>query len=121
MATIQIDTDFPQITPEQALTGWRREFCVELRGEGAARIFVRALEEGSFKAAELKRAILFQRLDARFGDLAGCVDFMRGDLDQLVDTARRTRPDQTNRFAIVEYDRATWERVQRGLNRWARS
>ena len=40
MATLQIVPDIPEITPAQALTGWHREFCVELLGEGEARIFV---------------------------------------------------------------------------------
>ena len=120
MATLQIEPDFPPITPAQGLAGWRHEFCVELLGEGAARIFVRAVEESSFKATELQRAVLFQRLGTRFTDLAGCVDFMQADLGHLVDTARRTRPNQDNLFATVEYDRAAWERVQQGVDRWAR-
>lgn len=120
MASLQLDLDFPEITPAQSLTGWRREFCVELLGEGAARIFVRAVEETSFKATELQRAILFQRLDVRFTDLEGCVSAMRPDLSRLADTARRTRPDKDNLFATVEYDRIAWERVQHGVDRWAR-
>ena len=120
MASLQLEPDFPEITPAQSLTGWRREFCVELLGEGAARVFVRAVEETSFKATELQRAILFQRLDARFTDLAGCVGAMRPDLSRLADTARRTRPDKDNLFATVEYDRIAWERVQHGVDRWAR-
>ena len=120
MATMQVEPDLPQITPTQSLVGWHREFCVELLGEGKARIFVRAVEESSFKATELQRAILFQRLSARFTDLAGCVDFMQADLGHLVDTARRTRPDKDNLFATVEYDRTAWERVQQGVDRWAR-
>ena len=120
MATLQIEPNFPQITPAQSLTGWRLEFCVQLLGEGAVRIFVRAVEASSFKAAELRRAILFQRLDARFTDLAGCVDAMRADLGRLADTARLTRPDKDNLFATVEYDRTAWERVQSGVDRWAR-
>ena len=120
MATLRVEPDFPQIAPAQALEGWRREFCVELLGDAAARIFVRAVGEGSFKAAELQRGILFQRLGARFTDLAGCVDHLRVDLDHLVDTARRIQPNQENLFATVDYDRASWERVQQGLDRWAR-
>ncbi|NJN36060.1 MAG: hypothetical protein HC794_02185, partial [Nitrospiraceae bacterium] len=95
------------------LTGWRREFCVELLGDGGARIFVRAVEKSSFKAAELQRAILFHRLDSRFRDLEGCVEAIRPDLVCLVDAARRTRPDRGNLFASVEYDRAAWESVKR--------
>ena len=120
MATIHIEPDFPQITPDQSLTGWHREFCVELLGDGAARVFVRAVEASSFKATELRRGVLFQRLDARFTDLAGCVDFIKADFEHLVDTARRTRPDKDNLFATAEYDRTAWERVQQGLQRWAR-
>ena len=43
MASLQIDPHPPQLTPAQHLAGWRREFCAELLGEGAARIFVRAV------------------------------------------------------------------------------
>jgi hypothetical protein len=120
MATLQIEPDMPQITPEHSLTGWRREFCVELRGDGAARIFVRAVETSSFKAAELQRAILFHRLDPRFADLASCVEAIRPDLERLADSARRARPDKDNLFAAVTYERAAWERVQYGLDRWKR-
>lgn len=120
MATLQIDPELPKLTPEQSLAGWRRECCIELLGQGSARVFVRAVQESSFKAAELQRAILFQRLDTRFTDLAGCVAALQADVDRLVDTAKRTRPDKDNLFRTVEYDRAAWERVQQGLDRWAR-
>jgi hypothetical protein len=120
MAELQIDPQLPEITPAQSLSGWRREFCVELLGEGGARIFVRAVEKSSFKASELQRAILFHRLDSRFTDLAGCVEAIRTDITRLADTARRTRPDKENLFASVEYDRSAWERVQHGVERWAR-
>jgi hypothetical protein len=120
MATLQLEPELPDISPAQSLDGWRREFCVELLGEGAARIFVRAVESSSFKATELRRAILFVRLDARFSDLAACVDAIRPDLSSLADTARRSRPDKDNLFATVEYDRNAWERVQRDVDRWAR-
>jgi hypothetical protein len=120
MATLQIDPNLPEITSEQSLTGWRREFCIELLGDGGARIFVRAVEESSLKATELQRAILFHRLDPRFTDLAGCVETIQPDLRRLVDTARRTRPDKENLFAKVEYDRTVWARVQHGVDRWAR-
>ena len=83
MATLQLVPDFPEITPAQALTGWHREFSVELLGEGAARLFVRAVETSSFKATEFQRGILFQRLGARFRDLAGCVDAFRSALRGL--------------------------------------
>ena len=120
MATLQVDSNLPEITPAQSLTGWRREFCIELLGEGAARVFVRTVEQSSFKAAELQRAILFHRLDTRFDDLAGCVDALRLDLEQLADLARRIRPDKEHLFATVEYDRFAWEHVQHGVDRWAR-
>jgi len=120
MATLQIDPNLPEITPAQSLTGWRREFCIELLGDGGARIFVRTVEQSSFKATELQRAILFHRLDPRFTDLAGCVEAIQPDLRRLADTARRTRPDKENLFATVEYDRTAWERVQHGVDRWAR-
>jgi len=120
MATVQVDPKLPDITPAQGLTGWRGEFCVELLGDGGARIFVRAVEKSSFKATELQRAILFHRLDSRFRDLEGCVQAIRPDLDRLIDTARRTRPDKENLFASLEYDRASWEHVLQGIDRWAK-
>ena len=42
MATLQIEPDFPQITSAQGLALRRLELCVELHGEGTARIFARA-------------------------------------------------------------------------------
>jgi len=120
MATLQVDPNLHEITQAQSLTGWRREFCIELLGDGGARIFVRAVERSSFKAAELQRAILFHRLDSRFRDLEGCAEAIRADLDRLVDATRRIRPNKENLFASVEYDRAAWERVQQGVDRWAK-
>jgi hypothetical protein len=120
MATLQIDPNLPEITPVQSLAGSHREFCIELLGDAGARIFVRTVEESSLKATELQRAILFHRLDPRFTDLAGCIEAIQSDLRRLADTARRTRPDKENLFARVEYDRAAWERVQYGVDRWAR-
>jgi hypothetical protein len=120
MATLKVDPNLPEITPAQSLSGRHREFCVELLGDGSARIFVRAVERSSFKATELQHAILFHRLDSRFHDLEGCVEAIRADLDRLVDAARRTRPGKENLFALVEYDRAAWERVQQGIDRWAK-
>jgi len=120
MATLHIEPDLPQITSEQSLMGRRREFCIELLGDGAARVFVRAVEQGSLKATELKSAILFHRLGPRFTDLAGCVEAMRADLERLADTARRIHPDKEHLFAAVSFDRTTWERVQHGLDRWGR-
>lgn len=46
MATLQVDSNLPEITPAQSLPGWRRGFCVELLGDGGARVFVRAVEKG---------------------------------------------------------------------------
>jgi hypothetical protein len=120
MATLQLDPDLPQLTPTESLTGWRRELCIELLGDGVARIFVRAMEQSSHKATELKRGVLFSRLDPRFTDLAGCVDATRADLERLVDTARRIRPEQENLFAAIRYDRTAWEGVVRGIDQWAR-
>ena len=119
MVRLQIDLAFPVITPVQSLTGWRREFCVELLGDGAARVFVRAVETSSLKATELRRAILFHRLDARFPDLAGCIEAIRPALESLADTARRVRPEKGNLYVSVIYDRATWERIQDHIERWA--
>ena len=120
MATLQIDSDLPDMTPAQSLAGWRRECCVKLLGDGAARIFVRTVEDSSLKAAELHRAILFHRLDPRFTDLNGCVEAIRPEFERLVDGARRTHPDKENLFIAVQYDQAAWERVQYGLDRWVR-
>jgi hypothetical protein len=120
MSTLQLEPHLPEITPAQSLAGWRREFCIELLGDVGARIFVRVVEASSFKATELRRAVLFHRLDMRFTDLAGCVEVIRPELQRLADTARRTRPDKENLFAAVDYDRTAWERVQHGIDRWAR-
>ncbi len=120
MTTLQIEAHLPPITPAQSLAGWHREFCIELLGNAQARIFVRAVERSSLKATELQHAILFHRLDSRFADLPGCIAAMQADLEGLVQTARRTEPTKENLFTTVEYDRAAWERVQRGLDRWAR-
>jgi hypothetical protein len=120
MANLQVDPNLPEITPTQSLTGRYREFCIELLGDGRARIFVRAVDKSSFKAAELQCAILFHRLDSRVNDLGGRIEAIRADLDRLIDTARRTRPNKENLFASLEYDRAAWERVQQGLDRWAK-
>jgi hypothetical protein len=120
MATFQIDPDLPPITPAQSLTGWHRELCVELLGDGAARVFVRAVERGSFKATELQRGILFQRIDPFFIDLAGCVAAVHANLERLVNSARRTLPTRDNLFTTLEYDRSAWEQVQAAIDRWAR-
>ncbi|MDO8419440.1 MAG: hypothetical protein Q7S90_05325 [Rubrivivax sp.] len=120
MATLHIDPDLPAITPAQGLAGWRREFCIELLGDRAARVFVRAVEASSFRASELQRAILFQRLDPRFTDLAGCTQALQDPLERLADTARRTRPNKDNLFRALEYDHPAWECVQHGIERWVR-
>jgi hypothetical protein len=120
VATLQVDLTLPDITPTQGLAGWHREFCIELLGDGGARIFVRAVEKSSFKAVELQRPILFHRLDSRFRNLEGCVEAIRPDLDRLIDTARRTRPDKENLFTSVKYNHAAWERVQQGIDSWAK-
>ena len=63
MAALQVDPRLPELTPAQGLTGLRREFCVELLGDGGARVFVRTVEASSFKAAQLQRAITTVRLN----------------------------------------------------------
>lgn len=120
MAHLQVDPELPALTPVQSLTGWRREFCIELLGRGEARVFVRAVEQSSFKATELRRAILFQRIDPRFTDMAGCVAAMQADLERLADSALRISPDKEHLFTAVTFDSGAWERVQLGLDRWAR-
>jgi hypothetical protein len=120
MATLHIEPDIPVITPELSLTGWRREFCLELRGNGDARVFVRAVEKSSLKADELRRAVLFHRLEPRFTNLTGCIDLLRPELERLVDSAQRVQPTKDNLFVAVTYDKAAWERVCSGLDRWGR-
>ncbi len=120
LARIQVDADLPDITPAQSLTGWRRELCIELLGDGGARIFVRAVERSSFKAADLQRGVLFHRLDSRFTDLTGCMQSQHAELVHLAETARRLQPERANLFVALEYDRTSWERVQHAVDRWAR-
>ena len=43
MAELQVDPKLPEITPDLSLIGWHREFCIELLGNGGARLFVRAV------------------------------------------------------------------------------
>lgn len=119
-ALLQVDTEFPEITPARSLNGWHREFCVELRGEEGARIFVRAVQKSSFKAAELQRAVLFHRLDPRFRDLPGCVKALQTDLQKLATTARRATPTKANLFVTLEYNRQAWDRVELGVDLWSR-
>lgn len=120
MATLQIDSTLPDLTAVESLAGWRREFCVELLGDGGARVFVRKVEQSSFKASELQRATLFHRLPPRFADLPGCIEAIGSDLRTLVDTAKRTSPDKSNLFAAVVYDRMLWERVEQGIDQWGK-
>ena len=118
--TLQIHDIQPTLTSEQTLTGWRREFCVELLGEGQARIFLRALESASLKATELHRAVLFHRVSAVFTDLAGCVDAAREPLEHLARTAVRQLPSKDNLFAAVTYDRGAWDSVVTAVEGWQR-
>jgi hypothetical protein len=118
--TLHIEEAQTTLTPEQMLTGWRREFCVELLGEGRARIFLRAVESPSRKAAELHRGVLFHEVSSAFADLPGCVDAAREPLEHLAGTATRQQPSKDNLFAAVTYDRAAWESVVSATQRWQR-
>ena len=121
MVTLQVDPARPALTSEQTLTGWRREFCVELLGEGQARIFLRAVESPSMRADELRQAILFHRVGAAFDDdLEGCVAAVRESLEHLARTAVRQMPSKDNLFAAVTYDRGAWDRVLQGVENWQR-
>lgn len=117
---LKIDSNLPELTPAESLAGWRWEFCVELLGDAGARVFVRKVEQSSFKATELQRGTLFHRLPPKFADLTGCLEALMPDLRTLVETARRIRPGKENLFAAVLYDRLAWERVQQGIDRWGR-
>lgn len=118
--TLQIDETPATLTSEQTLTGWRREFCVELLGEGQARIFLRAVAAPSLKATELQRGVLFHRLGSAFADLAGCVAAARDALERLAQTAVRQQPSKDNLFAAVTYDRRAWESVVDAVEAWQR-
>ena len=120
MATLQVNPNWPQIDSLQSLVGWRREFCVELLGEGSARVFVRAVSKSSLKADELKRGILFHRLESRFGNFEGCVEALRAPPEKLADSAVCLTPSKNNLFAAVAYNRECWDEVVRGLERWQR-
>lgn len=120
MADLRIDVEWPSLTPLQSLMGWRREFCVELLGNGAARIFVRGVSSPSLKADELKRGVLFHRIETRFQDLEGFVAATRPVLEALADNAVRRAPMAANLFASITFDRELWERVVHGLERWQR-
>jgi len=117
---LQIDENPPALTTEQTLTGWRREFCVELLGEGQARIFLRAVAEPSLKARELHRGVLFHRVNSAFGDLDGCIAAARDPLEHLAHSAVRQQPSKDNLFAMVTYDRNAWETVVDAVERWQR-
>lgn len=118
--SLEIDAPEPLLTPEQSLTGWRREFCVELLGDGRARVFLRALETPSLKATELKRAVLFHRVQSPFSDLAGCVAAARDPLERLAASAVRQQPGKDNLFEAVTYDRRAWEAVEDAVEQWQR-
>lgn len=118
--TLHIDDAPTTLTTEQTLTGWRREFCVELLGDGQARIFLRALEAPSLKATELHRGVLFHRVGSSFTDLAGCVAAARKQLEHLASTAVRQQPSKDNLFAAVSYDRSAWDQVVNVLESWQR-
>lgn len=119
--TLHIDDTRTTLTVEQNLTGWRREFCVELLGDGEVRIFLRALAVPSLKATELHRGVLFHRVGSGFGDLTGCVAAARDGLEHLARTAVRQQPNKDNLFAAVTYDRNAWEAVVSAVERWQRS
>ena len=118
--TLQINDAPSELTSAQTLTGWRREFCVELLGEGHARVFLRALESASLKATELHRGILFHRVGAGFADLKGCVEAARAPLEHLARTAARQLPSKENLFAAVTFDRSAWESVVDAVELWQR-
>ena len=117
---LQVEADVPPLSPTESLNGWHREFCVELLGEGRARVFVRSVRQGSFKASELQRGVLFLRLDPRFTNLPGCVAALHSELKSLATTARRAAPNKANLYITLDYKRDAWERVEAGVERWAR-
>lgn len=119
-ALLQVDADVPPLSPTESLNGWHREFCVELLGEDGARVFVRTVRQSSFKASELQRGILFHRMDPRFTNLPGCVAALHSELKRLAATARRAAPSKENLFITLDYRRDAWERVEEGIDRWAR-
>lgn len=118
--TLEIDDTPAPLTAEQTLTGWRRELCVELLGEGRARIFLRTVERPSLKATELHRGVLFVRVAHPFGDLAGCVAAAREPLERLAASAVTQQPSQENLFAAVTYGRAAWDDVVSAVENWQR-
>ena len=116
---LHIESQMPALTPDQALTGWRREFCVELLGDWRARIFTRMVISPSHKAAELQHGVLFHRVGAAFRDLRSCMQAAAGPLRQLVASAVRQQPCRDNLFSAVVYDRQAWERVMEA-DHWQR-
>lgn len=118
--TLHIDETQTELTAEQSLTGWRREFCVELLGDGQARVFLRAVAVPSLKATELQRALLFHRVASTFTDLAGCVAAARDPLERLARSAVRQPPSPDNLFAAVLYDRGPWDQVVTRVEDWQR-
>ena len=120
LAGIDLTPDWPTISTALSLAGWHRELCVELLGGGQARVFVRAVARSSRGASELQQGRLFHRLDVRFQDLAGCAKSLHPDLERLACSARRAAPCKDNLFITLQYDRATWDRIETGLDRWAR-
>ena len=117
---LHVDPAAQVLTSVQSLTGWRREFCVEMLGDGAARIFLRAVQTPSMKADELRQAILFQRVGAGFDDLEGCVAAVREPLEELARSAVRQKPSKDNLFAALVYDRGAWDCVVKGIDLWQR-
>jgi hypothetical protein len=117
---LQIESQMPALTPDQALTGWRREFCVELLGDGRARIFTRRVISPSHKMAELQHGLLFHRVGAGFKDLRSCVQAAGAPLRRLVASAVRQQPCRDNLFSPVTYDHCAWEQVMDALERWQR-
>lgn len=113
------ETDTP-LSTEQSLMGWRREFCVELLGDGQGRVFLRAVEAPSLKATDLQRGVLFHRVSTGFADVAGCVAAARDPLERLVGTAVRQQPSKENLFAAVTYDRGLWDQVTGAVDQWQR-
>jgi hypothetical protein len=90
--TLHIDDNQPTLSSEQTLTGWRREFCVELLGDGHARVFLRAVEAASLKATELQRGVLFHRVSSSFNDLSGCAAAARDPLEGVAKTVAGLLP-----------------------------
>lgn len=118
--TLLIEDTPPTLSSEQTLMGWRREFCVELLGDGQARVFLRATEKPSLKATELRRGILFHRVGSAFADLPGCVAASREPLEQLAQSAVRQQPSVDNLFSAVTYQPSSWEAVVNAIEHWQR-